>query len=787
MFRKLSLLNILLSAIVVISFSGCGGSGGGSSTPTATTVATISSQPAAVTDYETQTATFSVTASGSGTLSYQWKKNSTDISGATSSSFTTPASTLADSGASYSVAVTNSAGTVFSSGAVLTVQAAGPAITTAPTSQSVVVGATATFTVTATGLPTLTYQWLKGSVPITGATASSYSIVTVIGDNASSYSVTVTNGAGSLVTSTAATLTVQAASVTTLKISEVASCYYTNIDCWFEIYNPTSSAIDLSGYDIKSTAADVTTNALLTTTFVNLPSFSVPSGGYVIISGNVSNAAQRGLQMLRLRGGSVSPFWTASGFIELLSGGVTADFVRFGTSTQTPVTASEWTGASVAALPSSITNYGKSIVRSYPGITTTDTNTAGDWSSVNWSTPAGRNDVPVAAVDADVDGIPDSAEISGGTFSGLDLYAMGARVAQKDLFISINQMTSTDPGVIPRSESLQKVVDAFALRSIKVHFDAGTLFSSTFSVANFNLGQGNSVVPYEPCVTLDQTTCLLNVSSRRSIYDWKDEYMDLRRRQIFHYLLFGNSQLASGASGSSGLAELVGNDFIVTMGSSGWGFTTTVGAPLNKLINMQASTLMHELGHNLGLQHGGNEATNYKPNYWSVMNYMYQLNGLDANPAGITAYQRWRKEKGDATPTYCNLANSPCGISAQFHINYSDGSSSSLNEASLLEVSNIGRGGSSSAYADWDLGNSLTTTALLKDLNGDGAQNVLSDYNDWANLNLLFNRTYLGNSGVSKTLSTMPVMADPIVNDRQPVAEEVAPSQFFFDQLRHAQ
>src|SRR5438128_225063 len=49
---------------------------------------------------------------------------------------------------------------------------------------------------------------------------------------------------------------------------------------------------------------------------------------------------------------------------------------------------------------------------------------------------------------------------------------------------------------------------------------------------------------------------------------------------------------------------------------------------LNRLINVQSSTLMHELGHNLGLHHGGDEDTNYKPNYLSIMNYMYQLEGL---------------------------------------------------------------------------------------------------------------------------------------------------------------
>ncbi|MDP1635873.1 MAG: immunoglobulin domain-containing protein [Gallionellaceae bacterium] len=780
----------ILVALSALMLTACGGGGVSDTPPVTPTIATISAQPADTTVYETQTATFSVTASSNLPLSYQWYQDSVAISGATSSSYTTPATVMSDSGALFSVTLSNSVGTMTSSAALLTLQAAGPTITTQPTNQSVISGQTATFSVTASGLPSLTYQWLKNGVAITGATSSSYATPATLGDNGSAYSVTVRNGADNSLTSSSAPLTVLASSLIDLVISEVATCVNSNVDCWFEIYNPTSSAIDLVNYQIKSTSLNVVTLGSVVTTTFTLPSFSVPADGHVILSGNYYNSPQLGTQMLRVRSGNISPFWTASGFIELLDAGgaTTVDFVRFGTSLQVPVTAEAWSGDSVAALPYSIADYGKSIVRMYPGIAATDTNAAGDWSSVNWSTPAGRNDVPTSAVDADGDGIPDSAEISGGTFAGLDLYAMGARTGQRDLFLHINQMNSTDPGVIPRQESLQKVVDSFAAQNIQLHFDAGTMFSPTFSVANFNLGQGNSVVAYEQCVTFDQVTCYLNTPLHRSVYDWKNENMDLRRRQIFHYLLFGNSQLANGSNGSSGRAELPGNDIIVTMG--GWGFTTWSDSALNMLINMQAPTLMHELGHNLGLRHGGFEDANYKPNYWSVMNYLYQLNGLDGNPAGSTAYERWRSTPGlgDGSPLLCGLANSPCGSPAQFIMDYSDGTSTSLNETSLFEANNIGRGNSGgTTYADWNMGGTLTATAQARDLNGDAAQTTLSDSNDWANLSLPFNRGSGVNTGISRTSSPNVIVANPITNDRQPTAEEFAPSPAFFEELRRVQ
>jgi hypothetical protein len=99
----------------------CGGGGGGGTPPPPATAPAISTQP---TDQSVQagaTATFTVTATGTAPLSYQWKKGGTAITGATLASYTTPATVVGDSGSSFTVTVTNSAGSVTSSAAVLTV------------------------------------------------------------------------------------------------------------------------------------------------------------------------------------------------------------------------------------------------------------------------------------------------------------------------------------------------------------------------------------------------------------------------------------------------------------------------------------------------------------------------------------------------------------------------------------------------------------------------------------------------------------------------------------------
>ena len=178
----------------------------------------ISTQPANQTVTAGQTATFTVTATGSSTLTYQWQKNGTNIAGATSSSYTTPATTTSDSGSTFRVVVSNSSGTTTSNAATLTVNvsAVAPSITTQPANQTVTAGLAATFSLTATGTAPLSYQWQKNGSNISGATSSSYTTpATTTSDSGSTFKVVVSNSAGT-VTSNAATLTVNAAATTGL-------------------------------------------------------------------------------------------------------------------------------------------------------------------------------------------------------------------------------------------------------------------------------------------------------------------------------------------------------------------------------------------------------------------------------------------------------------------------------------------------------------------------------------------------------------------------------------------
>ncbi len=195
---------IIALTVIAGAMVGCGGSG------TSGIVApTITSQPQSITVTDGQTAMFSVAATGSTPLSYQWLRNGQQISNGQDTNYIIPAAQYGQSGTIYSVVVFNSAGPTTSKTATLTVMPVAPSITTAPTSQSVLAGGSVTFTVVASGTTPLNYQWNKNGVAIPGAVNSTYIISGAqVADNGAQITVTVSNVVSS-VTSSAVTLTVQ--------------------------------------------------------------------------------------------------------------------------------------------------------------------------------------------------------------------------------------------------------------------------------------------------------------------------------------------------------------------------------------------------------------------------------------------------------------------------------------------------------------------------------------------------------------------------------------------------
>jgi uncharacterized repeat protein (TIGR02543 family) len=182
-------------------------------------------QPASQTIPTGANVTFSVSASGTTPLSYFWQRNGVLIAGANNSSYTVGNVQLADSGSQFSCVVSNAYGITNSLAATLTVLALPPSITQQPANQAVLVGGTASFSVTATGSLPLNYFWMRNGAFIAGATNSTYTTNNVqLTDSGAQFSCVVSNAYGTT-NSQSATLLVSglAPSITLQPQSQTAS------------------------------------------------------------------------------------------------------------------------------------------------------------------------------------------------------------------------------------------------------------------------------------------------------------------------------------------------------------------------------------------------------------------------------------------------------------------------------------------------------------------------------------------------------------------------------------
>jgi hypothetical protein len=282
--------------------------------------------------------------------------------------------------------------------------------------------------------------------------------------------------------------------------------------------------------------------------------------------------------------------------------------------------------------------------------------------------------------------------------------------AVKDVYVELDYMK----GLTPSVRAIDYVEDQFAAapEPIKLHvvvndqipFATNTRFVDCKAVG---CAAGTSGF-------FDTKATYFGARAERTSKNWAA--IRVAKTYVFHYALWVNHfTYEDGSGGYSGAGETDGNDFLVALGD--WGPTRGGTA------NQQAATFMHELGHNLGLHHGGGDDVNCKPNYLSIMSYLYQMQGMYVTSRPID-YSR---------------------------------SAFSLDEAALDETAGVpaaagwtvafGPGSVHTAPAggpiDWNGNGVIDTTPVAADVNQidaicTGGGTVLTGYDDWANLHFSF-------------------------------------------------
>jgi len=379
--------------------------------------------------------------------------------------------------------------------------------------------------------------------------------------------------------------------------------------------------------------------------------------------------------------------------------------------------------------------------------------------------------------DSDGDGLWDDWERFGIDTDGdgvEDFTLPGANYKHRDIYLEIDSMDCAVAGSdcasgdthshIPKNAAINEVVQAFnnapvtnpdGINGITLHIDTDDAIPHQNTL---NMGcYSGSTAGYD-AIKADPTYFGPNNP----------------RRFAYHYVLFTHQQVAS--STSSGCGEVSGNDLIVSLGA--WNYACQGGTDNGDFCpaalggsscpggtcvaqtdhdigtaRQQSGTLMHELGHNLNLGHGGGDCTNYKPNYLSIMNYWFQFSGI--LPGGQLNYSDTALADLDERT-----------INGAGQLNETDGIQDGTNDTQYVCPNWTAMTVPGTGAIDWDCDNDLGTEANVSvNINGDcvdtvtvncgscdaGENNkfsVLSGYDDWEHVKYDFQNTKNFEDGV---------------------------------------
>jgi Bacterial TSP3 repeat len=338
--------------------------------------------------------------------------------------------------------------------------------------------------------------------------------------------------------------------------------------------------------------------------------------------------------------------------------------------------------------------------------TSSATDSDGDGLSDSEETLLGSD--PVVA-DTDGDALLDGWEVNG--VNGIDLAALGASARHKDIFVEMDFMVraSATNGLGPNAAVLDAIREAFATAPV-ANPDGSTGI-------NIHLIEGEEV-PHDPEL----------FPAGEEFLALKATHFDPARLPVFHYMIWADTYKTFGPLGeeittSSGNAfDIPNSDLIVTLGAWNEG---AGGTDEEKI-----GTFIHELGHDLGLRHGGSDNEGYKPNHISVMNYRWQTTGVIVS--GNFAFEFQRFQIGALNE---NALDEGAGLT----------SSSDLANYFTAWVDPAGNvvGAPAGGAIDWDQDGAIDTASVGVDINGNDRRSTLTATPDeW--LSIIYNGGAIG-------------------------------------------
>jgi hypothetical protein len=403
--------------------------------------------------------------------------------------------------------------------------------------------------------------------------------------------------------------------------------------------------------------------------------------------------------------------------------------------------------------------------------------------------------------DTDNDGLNDVWETNGyidnncnGVMEpGIDTPLPNADPNKPNVYVKFDYLVNSAPAPAghshqPSTTAMAMVQSAFAAHNvILTYYPSSDAITENKVVSLYSTAQHAALQAAGQCVGSDST----------SLYSIKPAHFPSYLAPAWHYAVFAHYNTCDSIAdcaqcpataripanikfGTSGIGEMPGNDLIVSQGQ-----LVDLGvSPIPDIVD--AGTFMHELGHNIGLHHGGNDDLIQKPNYFSVMNYSYQFGmGTTATPGPFPTsttdpsisysidysnYTYGTLNEGTLQP-----GGTICVDDGSGGMNETTGLPSAPSTSALTTIFYTNSGGTSNygpsngSPIDWDGSPPPTDLHDFDDVSGDGQCSPLGGFDDWTSTTPSPGVTRFTNFSFSSQCNTglwadgaVPVVSGPV-------------------------